>query len=253
MNLSVVILTYNSTRTIRQVLEAVAGWANEIVIVDSGSTDGTLEIAKEFGCSVFYKAFNGFGNQKRFAVEQAINDWVFVVDSDEVVTQELKNEIDASLESNTGYQGFKVPRILIFLGKELKYGRESKLPTLRIFNKRYGNYNTNDVHEDVVLDGKTLTLKNSMLHYSFSDVAEFFQKMNDYSSRSAFELYKKGKRASTLKVVTKFPVSFFVEYFIRLNFLNGYAGLVWSLTQAVYASLKYIKLKELQSRPSFSN
>ncbi|UTA69405.1 glycosyltransferase family 2 protein [Emticicia sp. 21SJ11W-3] len=253
MNLSVVILTYNSTRTIRKVLEAVAGWANEIVIVDSGSTDGTLEIAKEFGCNVFYKAFNGFGNQKRFAVEQAINDWVFVVDSDEVVTQELKNEIDASLESNNGYQGFKVPRILIFLGKELKYGRESKLPTLRIFNKRYGNYNTNDVHEDVVLDGKTLTLKNSMLHYSFSDVAEFFQKMNDYSSRSAFELYKKGKRASTLKVVTKFPVSFFVEYFIRLNFLNGYAGLVWSLTQAVYASLKYIKLKELQSRPSFSN
>jgi len=253
MNLSVVILTFNNTRTIRQVLEAVAGWAEEIVIVDSGSVDNTLTIAQEFGCRIYHKKFDGFGNQKRYAVEQAKNDWVFVVDSDEVVTPELKNEIDTCLTPDNAYQGFKVPRVLIFLGKPLKYGRESRLSTLRVFNRKFGNYNTNDVHEDVVLEGKTHTLKHSMLHYSFSDVAEFFAKMNDYSSRSASELYKKGKRVSVLKVVTKFPVSFFVEYFIRLNFLNGYTGIIWAFTQAVYANLKYIKLRELQSRASLLN
>ncbi|WP_165372274.1 glycosyltransferase family 2 protein [Emticicia agri] len=248
MPLSVVILTFNNTRTIRQVLEAVAGWANEIVIVDSGSTDETLSIAQEFGCKIYHHTFAGFGKQKHFAVEQATNNWVFVVDSDEVVTEALKQEIDAKVVEGTEYRGFMVPRILIFLGKKLKYGRESKLPTLRIFNRKFGNYNDKDVHEDVVLDGKTLILENEMLHYSFSDMAEFFQKMNDYSSRSAIELYKKGKRTSVLKVVTKFPVTFFVEYFIRLNFLNGYPGFVWAFTQAVYASLKYIKLRELQRK-----
>ncbi len=247
MQLSVVILTFNSTRTIRQVLEAVAGWANEIVVVDSGSSDDTLVIAQSFNAKIFHRKLDGFGTQKHFAVEQATNDWVFVVDSDEVVTEELKREIDTLLVDGTEYQGFLVPRILIFLGKKLKYGRESKLPTLRLFNRKFGNYNDKDVHEDVVLDGKTFIVKNCMLHYSFTDIAEFFQKMNDYSSRSAAELFRNGKTTSILKVVTKFPVTFFVEYFIRLNFLNGYPGFVWALTQAAYASLKYIKLRELQS------
>jgi glycosyltransferase involved in cell wall biosynthesis len=249
MHLSVVILTFNSTRTIIQVLAAVAGWADEIVAVDSGSTDGTLEILQEFGCKIYHRKLDGFGRQKHFAVEQAKNDWVFVVDSDEVVTEALKKEIDTQLTENTEYKGFLVPRILIFLGKPLKYGRESKLPTLRIFNKKFGNYNDKDVHEDVVLEGKTLTLKNEMLHYSFSDIAEFFQKMNDYSSRSATELYSKGKSPSLLKVITKFPITFFVEYLVRLNFLNGYPGFVWAFTQAIYASLKYVKLRELREQP----
>lgn len=249
MKLSVVILTFNNTRTIRQVLEAVANWADEIVVVDSGSTDETLAILQEFGCKIYHRKLDGFGKQKHFAVDQAKNDWVFVVDSDEVVTEALKKEIDTQLVENTEYSGFLVPRILIFLGRKLKYGRESKLPTLRIFNRKFGNYNDKDVHEDVVLEGQTLILKNAILHYSFSDIAEFFQKMNDYSSRSAFELYHKGKRASLLKVITKFPVTFFVEYFIRLNFLNGYPGFVWAFTQAIYASLKYVKLRELREHP----
>lgn len=246
MNLSVVILTFNNTRTIRQVLEAVAGWATEIVVVDSGSTDDTLSIVQAFGCRIYHRKFDGFGKQKHFAVEQAKNDWVFVVDSDEVVTHELKEEINTHLLGDNPYQGFKIPRLLIFLGKKMKYGRESKLPTLRLFNKQFGNYNHKDVHEDVELNGNTLTLRNYMLHYSFSDMAEFFQKMNDYSSRSAVELNNKGKKTSLIKVITKFPITFFTEYFVRLNFLNGYHGIIWSFTQGVYAALKYIKLRELQ-------
>ncbi len=225
-------------------MAAVAGWADEIVVVDSGSTDETLSIANEYSCKIIYRKFDGFGTQKYFAVEQAKNDWIFIVDADEVVTEELKNEIDFTLQ-NTDCQGFMIPNTLIFLGEIMRIGREYKMPHLRLFDRKFGNYNDREVHEDIVLNGKTMTLKNHVLHYSYADLAECFQKINNYSSRGASELFKRGKKASLLKIITKFPIAFITEYLIRLNFLNGYRGFVWAFSQAVYATLKYIKLKEL--------
>jgi glycosyltransferase involved in cell wall biosynthesis len=242
--ISVVIITLNNQRTLRQVLKAVAGWADEIVVVDSGSSDETLAIANEFECKTIYRKFDGFGTQKYFAVEQAKNDWIFIVDADEVVTLELKNEIGIVLQ-NTDYQGFMIPNTLIFLGGMMRYGREYKMPHLRFFDRKFGNYNDREVHEDIVLNGKILTLKNHVLHYSYADLAECFQKINNYSSRGASELFKRGKRSSLLKIITKFPIAFMTEYLIRLNFLNGYRGFVWAFSQAVYATLKYMKLREL--------
>lgn len=250
MNLSVAITTFNNTRTISQVLEAVAGWANEIVVLDSGSTDGTLEIAKEFGCQIYYRKFEGYGAQKHHAAKHATNDWVLVVDSDEVVTQELKDEINTRLVPGNEFNGFMVPSTIVFMGEMLRYGREYKMPRLRLFNKKFGNYNLKDIHEEVILEGKVGKLNNHVLHYSYADVTDFFQKVNSYSSRMAMELFKKGKKASILKIVTKFPITFLVEYFIRLNFLNGYRGFVWAFAQTVYATLKYIKLRELQKGAS---
>ncbi|WP_394991407.1 glycosyltransferase family 2 protein [Emticicia sp.] len=244
MKVSVVIITLNNTRTIKQVLAAVAGWADEIVVVDSGSIDETLAIAQQFGCKTLYRKFDGFGKQKHFAVEQAKNDWIFIVDADEVVSPELKIEIDEVLK-NAEYQGFMVPNTLIFLGEMMRFGREYKMPHLRLFNRKFGNYNDRQVHEDIVLNGKTMTLKNHVLHHSYADLAECFQKINNYSSRGASELQKRGKKASLLKIITKFPITFITEYFIRLNFLNGYRGFVWAFSQAVYATLKYLKLREL--------
>ena len=246
MNLSVIIITLNNARTLKQVLSAVENWANEVVIVDSGSKDDTLAIAKSFGCQTYHRSFDGFGTQKRYAVNQAKNDWVFIVDADEVVTEELKEEINITLNTNTEYQGYMIPNTLMFLGKMMRYGREYKMPHLRLFNRTFGNYNDREVHEDVVLNGKVATLKNHVLHYSYADMAEFFQKINNYSSRGASELQKKGKKASLLKIVTKFPLTFITEYVIRLNILNGYRGFIWAFAQSVYATLKYIKLRELQ-------
>jgi len=246
MNLSVIIITLNNARTLKQVLSAVENWANEVVIVDSGSKDDTLAIAKSFGCQTYHRSLDGFGTQKRYAVNQAKNDWVFIVDADEVVTEELKEEINLTLNTNTEYQGYMIPNTLMFLGKMMRYGREYKMPHLRLFNRTFGNYNDREVHEDVVLNGKVATLKNHVLHYSYADMAEFFQKINNYSSRGASELQKKGKKASLLKIVTKFPLTFITEYVIRLNILNGYRGFIWAFAQSVYATLKYIKLRELQ-------
>ena len=244
MKVSVVIITLNNIRTIKEVLAAVAGWADEMVVVDSGSTDETLTVAREFGCKTLYRKFDGFGTQKHFAVEQAKNDWVFIVDADEIVTHELKIEIDEVLQSNE-YQGFMIPNTLMFLGGMMRYGREYKMPHLRLFDRKFGNYNDREVHEDIILNGKLMTLKNHVLHYSYADLAECFQKINNYSSRGAKELQKRRKKASLLKIITKFPITFLTEYFIRLNFMNGYRGFVWAFSQAVYATLKYIKLREL--------
>ena len=244
MQVSVVIITLNNIRTIKKVLAAVAGWADEIVVVDSGSTDQTLAIADTFGCKIIYRKFDGFGTQKHFAVEQAKNDWIFIVDADEIVSDELKKEIDKTLQ-NTDYQGFMIPNTLVFLGETMRYGREYKMPHLRLFNRKFGNYNDREVHEDVVLNGKIMTLKNHVLHESYADLSECFQKINNYSSRGAATLLKNGKKASILKIITKFPITFIIEYFIRLNFLNGYRGFVWAFSQAVYATLKYLKLREL--------
>ena len=113
MKVSVVVITLNNIRTIRQVLNAVVDWADEIIVVDSGSTDETVNIANAFGCKTSYRKFDGFGTQKRYAVDQAKNDWIFIVDADEVVTDALKNEINDVLQK-TNYQGFMIPNTLVF-------------------------------------------------------------------------------------------------------------------------------------------
>lgn len=243
MKISVVIITFNSVRTLRKVLAAVEGWANEIVIVDSGSTDETLAIAKEFDCKIFHRKFDGFGTQKRFATDQAKNNWIFTLDSDEIVSEELKLEIDEAMK-NLDCQAFIIPNTLILLGKMMKYGRESKMLRIRLFDRRFGNYNTKEVHEEVEIEGKTKTLRNRVWHDSYVDLADVFQKANKYSSLAAIEMNKRGKKTSILKIIFKFPIAFLTEYFVRLNFLNGYRGFIWAFSQAVYSTMKYMKLKE---------
>lgn len=247
MHLSVVIITLNNQRTIREVLCAVFEWANEIVIVDSGSSDKTLEIAKEFDCYISFRKFDGFGKQKHFAVNQAKNDWVFVVDADEVVTIELKNEINNSLK-NAVYQGYMIPNTLVFLEKIMRFGREYKLPHLRLFNRKFGNYNDNEVHENIVFNGKVGKLSNHVLHYSYGDLSDLMEKTNKYSTLGAIDLKKRGKDASIFKIITKFPITFITEYIIRLNFLNGFKGLIWSFLGGVGTTLKYLKLRELNKK-----
>ncbi len=247
MHFSVVIITLNNQRTIREVLVAVFAWANEIVVVDSGSSDKTLEIAKEFDCSISYRKFEGFGKQKHFAVNQAKNDWVFVVDADEVVTLELKNEISYVLREPI-YQGFMIPNTLVFLGKIMRFGREYKLPHLRLFNRKFGNYNDNEVHEDILFDGNIGKLSNHILHFSYADLSDVLEKTNKYSTLGALDLKKRGKNASIFKIITKFPITFLIEYLIRLNILNGFEGFIWSFLGGVGTTLKYLKLRELNKK-----
>lgn len=249
--ISAVMITLNSERLLLSILNALS-WCNEVVVVDSGSTDQTLTIAREWGVRVMHRNFDGFGTQKGFAVAQARNDWVLVVDADELVTPELRDEIARRVGHEPGVVGYEVPISLIFLGRLMSYGGEFKMPHLRLFNRAFGQYNTNRVHEDVELTGgQVLTLKNHMLHDSYGSLHEYFEKMNRYTTAGASDLNGRGRRASLWQVVGRLPLTFLKEYLLKRNFMNGYPGFVWSLFSAFYPVMKYAKLHELQQkRPS---
>ncbi|HRE40825.1 MAG TPA: glycosyltransferase family 2 protein [Ignavibacteria bacterium] len=245
IKLSVIILTKNNESTIGNTLNSVFNWVDEVIILDSGSQDNTLQIAEKFNCKIFYKEFNGFGEQKNYAVSLANNDWILILDSDEVITTELKNEIHNKLFASSSV-GFLIPITLVFLGKIMKFGRENKMLHLRLFNRKYGNYNSSKVHENVVLTGATESLKNHILHYSYANLYEYFEKFNRYTSLASEDLLIKGRTASSFEIILRFPIQFFQTYFIHRNFLNGYTGFIWSLCSAFYPVIKLAKLKNLR-------
>ena len=249
MKISITLITLNSEKNLESVLEAVS-WADEIVLVDSGSTDKTLEIARQFNAKIVYRAFDGYGSQKNFATSQASNDWILSLDDDEILTPELQQEIQNLSLSTTDYDGFKIPRSLIFLGKLLKFSGEYKRLTLRLFNRKQGNWNAEYVHESVEVNGKIGVLKHQILHDSYRDLTDYFNKFNKYTSLGAKTLAERGKTASSFKIITRFPTTFLKIYLLKGSCLDGYAGFMWALLTAINPVVKYAKLKEIRSSQS---
>ena len=243
--LSIVIITHNEENRIRPTLEAVK-WCDEVIIVDSCSTDKTIDICKEFSnCKVYVQPFLGYGAQKKFAVEKASYDWILSIDADEVVTESLHKEMSELLSRPViAENGFYIPITLIFMNRNFRYGSENKSLHLRLFNKNKGNFNTLKLHEGVKLEGFAGKLNMEILHISYTDIHHYFEKFNEYSSIYKNEALLKGKNAGMLKPVFRLPVDFIRQYFIRRNFMNGYPGLVWSVFSAFYVFVKYTKLYE---------
>ena len=229
--LSVVILTLNSERHLREVL-ASAAFADEIVILDSGSTDATLAIAREAGCRIERQEWLGFGRQKQRAVDLAHNDWVFVLDSDEVILPPLREEI-VTLLQNPEYAGYTVPRLNYFFGKALRHGGLYPDATLRLFDRRRGRFSTDEVHEKVLLDGPSGALHHPMKHYAYDSIEQFIEKQNRYSSL--------GARSNRLKALINPPWTFLRMFLMRFGFLDGWHGYLVARLYAQYTFWKYIK------------
>lgn len=248
IKISCVIITFNEEENISRSLESVA-WCDEIVVVDSGSIDRTLDICKEFDCKIFHNEFEGYGEQKRYAVSKANNDWILSIDADEVVTEELCKEIESSFESGRiNCEGYYIPRSLIFLGKKFNYGRESKEYFLRLFNKNNGNFSTEKVHEKVEIKGETQRLKGQLFHYSYNSIDQYFQKFNSYTTKAALTLFNDGHTGRSVPIIVLgFPIYFFKNYFVYRNFLNGLPGLLWALFSSLYPMVKYFKLWSLKN------
>lgn len=243
--LSAIVLTHNSARTIEKVLKSLA-WCAEILVVDSGSEDQTMEIATRMGARVLKRTFTGFGDQKNWAVSSATHDWVFVVDSDEVVSEALRSEIFSVFKEGHGsYVGYYVPIQLIFLGEEMRFSGNTITHALRFFNRQNGNFNLALVHELVNLEGERKRLKNHLSHYSYLLVEDYFNKFNRYTTFGARELYRMRKRPGFFKIWFGFPFCFFKMYFVKLGFLDGYPGFIWCLFSSLSPVVKYVKLKEL--------
>jgi glycosyltransferase involved in cell wall biosynthesis len=249
--LSVVIITLNEETNILRTLESVKPFADEIVVVDSMSADRTVGLCREFGCKVFQREFDGYGTQKQFAVDHASNDWIFSIDADEVVTEELQKEILAMFSDKTSpgfsgliYPAYRIPRSLYFMGRILRHSGVGKEFLLRLFDRTKGGFTNVAVHEEIKVKGSAGTLHGSLIHYSYRSISHHLEKINTYTSLAAAENHQRGKSFSKCWTVLKFPISFFSFYMIKGGFLDGYPGFMWSFLAAVYGSLKIAKTIE---------
>lgn len=246
VKISAVIITHNESRNIRRTLSRLY-WCDEIVILDSHSTDDTVAICREFGCRVFFKKFEGYGVQKKYAVEQAQNDWVLCLDADEVLSDDLIREIVSEFNAGPAFAGYQLPMNLVFLGKEFRHGKESQRYFLRLFRKTQGTFNEARVHEKIELEGKTGKMKHALQHFSYNNLRHWYEKMDRYTTLGAEEAVRKGKKKSVLALVFAIPYYFIRYYFLERNFLNGLEGFYWSVFNSYYHFTKYAKIRELHS------
>jgi glycosyltransferase involved in cell wall biosynthesis len=242
---SAVIITYNEEVIISETLSRL-WWCDEIVIIDSGSTDKTVELCKSFGCSVFHHAIDGFGKQKIYGVSKAKNDWILCIDADELLSEPLIEEIQKELSKNEkSFAAFEIPLNLVFMNRVFRYGKENYSPKIRLFNKYRGNWDGAMVHETVIVKGPVKKLKNKIFHYSYTSYSQFLKKIDLYSGLSAKKLLAKKTKKSRFVIILGLPFNFFKYYVIDRNFLNGYQGFAWAALNALYHFVKYLKLEEL--------
>lgn len=245
-NVSAVIITLNEEAIIAETLSKL-WWCNEIIIVDSGSTDKTVAICEQHGCTVFFRPFNGFGEQKNFGVSKAKNNWILCIDADEILSEPLIDEMRAELgKPQIDYVAFTVPRNLVFMNKVFEYGKESGSSLIRLFNKAHGGWDGAVVHEKVTVKGSVKKLKNKILHYSYHDYDQFLTKINLYSSLGSKKMLERKSTKGKALVVLALPFNFFKYYIVDRNFLNGYRGFVWAVFNTFYHFVKYLKFQELK-------
>lgn len=244
--LSVTIVARDAAKHIGPCLESVA-FAEEIVVVDSGSRDETREIAGRHGARVVDQPWLGYGRQKQFAVEQARHDWVLAVDADERVSPELRASIEAALVAPRAV-AYEMPRRNRFLGRWLKYGEGYPDWSLRLFDRRHCRFGEETVHERVRCTGPVARLHGDLLHESCDSLETYLDKQNRYTTLQAEALFARGRQAHLAQLLVS-PVARFVKfYFLRLGFLDGVPGLVHIAIGCMNSFHKYAKLMELQNR-----
>jgi glycosyltransferase involved in cell wall biosynthesis len=243
--ISVTVITKNEEKNVSECLKSVA-WADEIIVVDSESTDRTVELAKQFTEKIFIRKWGGYVPQKRYALSLASNEWVLSLDADERITTELKDEI---INLSPGeFSGFKIRRKNFLLKKEITSCGWEKDYQLRLMRKEKASFSNRLVHEKFIVEGKVGTLTNAMLHYTFSSFSEYFSKINYYSSLKAQELFTKKKRVGGWTIFSHTISAFFAFFIIRRGFKDGVYGLIISLLHSVSTMMNYVKLWELQNR-----
>ncbi len=220
-------------------------WCDEIIIVDSNSTDRTVEVCQEHGCTIYSQMIDGFGKQKLFGVSKAKNDWILCIDADELLSEPLIEEIQEHLNGKELPAAFEIPLNLVFMNKVFRYGKETNSFKIRLFNKNKGNWNGAVVHESVMVQGPIVTLRNKIFHYSYNSYSQFLKKIDLYSSLSAKKMSGKKAGKNKLIIVLGIPFNFCKYYFLDRNFLNGYKGFSWALLNSLYHFIKYLKFDEL--------
>ena len=242
--LSVFLITKQEGKNLDKCLASVKTVADEIVIVDSGSTDDTLEIAKKYGAKIFHKDFVSFTEQKNFSLKKCSCPWALNLDADEYLTPELAKEIKKTLSKNQNCDGYFLIRNNIIWGRKMKHSGVAKEARLRLVKTKKAKYVGGLVHEELVVEGKTSTLKNPFMHNTYTSIEQYFEKFNRYSTLAALTMQQNNKKFHIFKLLDA-PFEFIKIYFLRLGFLDGFQGFLWALFNAWYKVVKYTKLWDL--------
>ena len=242
--LSAIIITKNESDNIRRCLESIK-WADEIIIVDSGSSDNTVEICREYTDNILQTDWQGYGKQKNRALDLATKTWVLSLDADEQVSAALRDKLQSLLRDKSKYDAYAIKRPVVFLGKTIKYacGADN---TIRFFKRDQGRFTDDIVHETLQFEGNVGKLSQPILHYSFANVATLVEKMNKYTSLVAKQRAAAGKKSSIFKAITHALWMFIKVYLLEAGFLDGRAGFILSVSFAEGAYYRYIKLLVLE-------
>ena len=250
MTLTVAMITLNEEKNLERTLKSVQDFADEIVIVDSCSTDKTEEIAKRFGAKFVYQKWLGYGPQKNKAIELSTSDWILNIDADEEISPELTNKIKA-IKENSRYKVYKINRMSVCFNKKIKHGGWSNSYAIKLFRKNSGSYNENSVHEEFITNHEIAKLHKYIYHYTYLNLGDYFEKFNKYTTLGAIEYYKRGRKASLISIVLSPIYKFLRMYIIRLGFLDGLEGFLLATTSSLYTMVKYYKLREIYKNGSY--
>jgi len=242
--LSITIITKNEAHNILDCVRS-ASFADEVVVVDCGSTDGTVELARKAGARVFEMDWAGDGPQKNRAIERASGDWFFSLDADERITPALAAEIRSAI-GQPDVNGFRVPRLSMYCGRFMRHGGWRPDYNWRLARRGHARYTETLMHAHLQVQGPTGTLRESIVHYSFPDMDSVLEKLNRYSTASARDLVVSGRKGSLGKAVLHGAWAFFRTYVLRLGFLDGRWGFMLAFSNAEGTYYRYVKLWLLQ-------
>lgn len=239
------IIAKNEERRIAPCILSARDIVSEIIVIDSNSTDKTELVCRDLGAQVYKREFDGFTNQKNFALSKVTGDWALNLDADERLSPALKEEILQAV-THPDIAGYYLPFSNYFLGKKMRFSGLNKEKHLRLVRPKKSHYVGGLVHEGLKVEGPLGTLHHAVEHYSYDSIESYFTKFNKYTSLAAEQLFKDGKRFCLLKVLVTLPFEFFKRYFLKLGILDGFNGLLWASFSTYYVFVKYAKLWQLE-------
>ena len=246
---SVVVPTFNEEENLEDCLQSVA-WADEVIVVDSFSTDRTLDIARRHGVRILQREYVNSASQKNWAIPQTKNQWVMVVDADERVSPELRDEILSVMAGQPERSGYVIRRVNHFLGRRIRHGGWARDRVLRLWDKHRGRYQDKEVHAEVEVKGSVGELKHPLIHITFRSWDSYLHKIDRYTSWGADEYLKSGRRATVLDLVFRPPMRFVKRYILQLGFLDGIPGLMITGIDTWVVFVKYARIWERTRVPA---
>ena len=244
--ISASLITFNEEKNIEGALQSLT-WADEIVVVDCGSTDATVEICRRYTDRIFHRNWTGFVDQKNYAVAQARHDWILSLDADERISPELTLEIAQLRGTGLLNPGYRMPRVTFFMGRWIRHGDWYPDHQLRLFDRRRGRWQGGRVHESFKTESPPGQLRNEIHHYTYRTLSDYLKRLENYSTLAAQDYSSQGRRATFWKIAGNPPVAFLKSYLLKRGFLDGIPGLMVAILGAVSVYFKYAKLYELQN------